>query len=160
MKIGVYPGSFDPVTNGHLDIIERASALFDKLIVAVSLNSRKNHLFDMEERVKILQEVLQPFPNVVVDSFTGLTVNFVEKKDAQAIVRGLRATSDFESEFQMAVTNKKLKPKIETLFLMSKPEYTFLSSSMVKEVASLNGCIVDFVPDFVLEKIREKYLKK
>lgn len=160
MKIGVYPGSFDPVTNGHLDIIERASALFDKLIVAVSLNSRKNHLFDMEERVKILQEVLQPFPNVVVDSFTGLTVNFVEKKDAQAIVRGLRATSDFESEFQMAVTNKKLKPKIETLFLMSKPEYTFLSSSMVKEVASLNGCIVDFVPDLVLEKIREKYLKK
>ncbi len=158
MKIGVYPGSFDPITNGHLDIIERSARLFDKVIVAVSLNARKTPLFEMEERVELLEQVLKPYSNVEIDYFKGLTADYVENRGAQAIIRGLRATSDFENEFQMAVTNKKMKPKIETLFLMSKPNFSYLSSSLVKEIASLNGCVKGFVPDYVEQRLKEKYL--
>lgn len=157
MRIAVYPGSFDPVTNGHLDIIVRAAELFDRLIVAVSCNPKKKPLFTIDERVEILREVLAPYKNVEVDSFEGLTVNFCRKVGARAIIRGLRAISDFESEFQMALTNKKLMPELETVFLMAKAEYAFLSSSVVKELAYYGGCVDQFVPPLVEKKLREKY---
>lgn len=157
MKLAVYPGSFDPVTNGHLDIIERAAQLFDHLIVAVFVNKGKKPLFTIEERVNILKDVLTPYNNVSVDCFEGLTVNYMVRKNAQAIIRGLRAVSDFENEFQMALTNKKLCPDTETVFLMSKAEWAFLSSSMVKEVASFGGCIADFVPPGIEKLVIEKY---
>lgn len=157
MKTAVYPGSFDPVTNGHLDIIERAAAIFDRVIVAVSVNSKKQPLFTMEERVKLLKEVLAPYDNVEVDYFEGLTVDYVIKKQAQTIIRGLRAVSDFENEFQMAITNKKLRPQVETLFMMSKANYSFLSSSLIKEIASFKGCIREFVPDIVEGALRSRF---
>jgi len=157
MKLAVYPGSFDPVTNGHLDIIERAACLFDQVIVAVSVNSGKNPLFTLEERVELLRETVKPFKNVSVDSFEGLTVNYTAGKKAQAIIRGLRAISDFENEFQMALTNKKLQPDVETVFMMSRAQWSFLSSSVVKEVASLGGCIGEFVPAVVEKKLKEKF---
>lgn len=156
MKIAVYPGSFDPVTNGHLDIIERAGTVFDKVIVAVLKNSDKNPLFSMKERAGILKEVLVPYSFAEVDCYTGLTVEYVEEKGAIAIIRGLRAISDFENELQMALTNKKLKPSIETVFLMANAEYSFLSSSIVKEIARWGGCIDGLVPPLVIEKIKEK----
>ena len=159
-RIAVYPGSFDPVTNGHLDIIGRASSLFDELIVAVSLNPGKTPLFTLEERAELLRKVLDPWPNVKVDFFRGLTVNYAEKVGAQAIIRGLRAVSDFENEFVMALSNRKLSLNVDTLFLMTKAEYSFISSSVVKEVAGFGGCIKDFVPEIVqkrlFERIREK----
>ncbi|MBF7082363.1 pantetheine-phosphate adenylyltransferase [Desulfallas sp. Bu1-1] len=157
MRIAVYPGSFDPVTNGHLDIIERAAILFDRLIVAVSLNPGKQPLFSVEERMDMLKEVTQPFYNVIVDAFNGLTVNFAKKNEAQAIIRGLRAISDFENEFMMALTNKKLQTSVETVFLMTRAEYSFISSSAVKEVASFGGCVKDMVPPVVAERLREKF---
>jgi pantetheine-phosphate adenylyltransferase len=157
LRIAVYPGSFDPVTNGHLDIIERAAILFDRLIVAVSLNPGKQPLFSVEERMDMLKEVTQPFYNVIVDAFNGLTVNFAKKNEAQAIIRGLRAISDFENEFMMALTNKKLQTSVETVFLMTRAEYSFISSSAVKEVASFGGCVKDMVPPVVAERLREKF---
>lgn len=157
MRVAIYPGSFDPITNGHIDIIERASLMVDKLIVTVAINSSKKALFTIEERVNILSEVLNKYPNVYVDTFAGLTVNYAKKQGAQAIIRGLRAISDFESEFQMALTNKKLVPEVETLFLMSKAEYSFLSSSVIKELATYNGCIKDFVPAVVETRLKEKF---
>lgn len=156
MRLAVYPGSFDPVTNGHLDIIERAAQLFDHLIVAVSVNAGKSPLFTLEERVAMLKEVLTPFTNVSVDSFQGLTATYSLEKQAQAIIRGLRAISDFENEFRMALTNKKLVPAVETLFLMSQPEWSFLSSSVVKEVGYFGGRVSDFVPKSVEEKLTKK----
>lgn len=157
MKIAVYPGSFDPVTNGHLDIIERAAQIFDRVIVAVSVNSKKQPLFTMEERVALLETVLSDYQNVEVDNFEGLTVDYVVKRQAQSIIRGLRAVSDFENEFQMAVTNKKIRPQVETLFMMSKTDYSFLSSSLIKEIASLNGCVKEFVPEVVERALKNKY---
>lgn len=157
MRIAVYPGSFDPVTNGHLDIIERAAILFDRLIVAVSLNPGKRPLFTVEERMDMLKEVTQPYYNVIIDAFNGLTVNFAKKNEAQAIIRGLRAISDFENEFMMALTNKKLQTSVETVFLMTRAEYSFISSSAVKEVASFGGCVKDMVPPVVAERLREKF---
>ncbi|PKM82592.1 MAG: pantetheine-phosphate adenylyltransferase [Firmicutes bacterium HGW-Firmicutes-14] len=157
MKLAVYPGSFDPVTNGHVDIIERAAQLFDHVIVAVSKNSGKKPLFTLEERVKILNNVLVQYKNVSVDSFEGLTVKYASIKNAQAIIRGLRAISDFENEFQMALTNKKLEPNVETVFMMSRAKWSFLSSSVVKEVASLGGCIEEFVPGLVEKRLKEKF---
>ncbi|MBE3586421.1 MULTISPECIES: pantetheine-phosphate adenylyltransferase [Desulfofundulus] len=158
MRIAVYPGSFDPITNGHLDVIERAACLFDQLVVAVSRNTSKKPLFTVSERLEMLREVLQPYYNVVVDSFDGLTVNYAKNLGAQAIIRGLRAISDFENEFMMALTNKKLVPSIDTLFLMTRAEYSFISSSAVKEVAYFGGCVRDLVPPVVEQKLREKFM--
>ncbi|MFZ5649378.1 MAG: pantetheine-phosphate adenylyltransferase [Bacillota bacterium] len=157
MRIGVYPGSFDPVTNGHLDVIERAANLFDRVIVSVSRNTNKKPLFTVKEREEILNEVLRPYSNVLVDSFEGLTVDFAKKKDAVAIIRGLRAISDFENEFMMAQTNKKLAPTVDTIFLMTKPEFSFISSSAVKEVAMFGGCVKGLVPPLVEQKLIMKY---
>ncbi|MHB8170017.1 MAG: pantetheine-phosphate adenylyltransferase [Thermincolia bacterium] len=159
MKVAVYPGSFDPITNGHLDIIERSAMLFDKVIVAASVNAGKYSLFTMEERVELIKKVTSQYPNVEVDSFNGLTVEYVVSKGAQVIVRGLRAISDFDNEFKMAVTNKKLQPNVETMFMMSKAHYSFLSSSLVKEIASYGGCINGFVPEVVEQALREKNAK-
>lgn len=157
MRLAIYPGSFDPVTNGHLDIIERAATLFDGLIVAVSMNPGKKPLFTVEERLQMLSEVTRPFDNVTTDSYKGLTVNFACEKNAKAIIRGLRAISDFENEFMMALTNKKLQAAVETIFLMTRAEYSFISSSAVKEVASFGGCVRDLVPPLVQKRLRDKY---
>lgn len=159
MKIGLYPGSFDPITNGHLDIIERAARFFDKVIIAVSVNSGKKPLFTIEERVDMLRNVLKDFSNVEIDSFEGLTVEYASERGAAAIVRGLRAISDFENEFQMALTNKKLKPKVETLFMMAQANYSFLSSSVVRELAMHGGCVQEFVPSYVEKRLREKFAR-
>lgn len=156
MKTAVYPGSFDPITNGHLDIIARASAIFDEVIVAVSTNVSKNPFFSMAERVELITVAIAPYPNVKVDSFCGLTAEYVHTRGAHIIIRGLRAVSDFEGEFQMAVANKKLQPEVETLFMMSKTEYSFLSSSLIKEIAKYNGCIKGFVPNIVEVQLQEK----
>ncbi|HEX3032821.1 MAG TPA: pantetheine-phosphate adenylyltransferase [Bacillota bacterium] len=156
MKIAVYPGSFDPITNGHLDIIERAAAIFDQVIVAISVNSAKRPLFSMDERAELIKKAIQPYPNVKVDSFTGLTVEYVKNTGAQVIIRGLRAISDFESELQMAMVNKKLRPETETMFMMAKKDYSFLSSSIIKEVTQYGGCIKGFVPEIVEIKLIEK----
>ena len=144
MKIAVYPGSFDPVTNGHLDIMERGAKLFDKLIVAVAKNPGKEPLFSLEERISMLEESLSHLSNVEVSCFKGLLVEFARAQQATAILRGLRALSDFEYEFQMASINKKIGD-IETVFMMTSNDYAFLSSSAVKEVASLGGCVKGFV---------------
>ncbi len=158
MRIGIYPGSFDPVTNGHLDIIERSDGFFDRLIVAVARNPQKiKPLFTVDERVQILESVLEKYPNIIVDSYDGLTVNYALKQGANAIVRGLRAITDFESEFVFALTNKKLAPQLETVYLMTRAEYSFISSSTVKEVASYDGCLSAMVPDLVAVKLKEKF---
>jgi len=157
LRIGVYPGSFDPVTNGHLDVIERAANLFDRIIVSVSRNSSKRPLFTVKEREEMLLEILRPYNNVLVDSFEGLTVNFALEKGAIAIIRGLRAISDFENEFMMALTNKKLAPEVDTIFLMTQPEYSFISSSAVKEVVRFGGCVKGLVSPTVEEKLIKKF---
>lgn len=159
MKV-VYPGSFDPVTNGHLDIIERAALLFEEVFVAVLKNPNKNPLFSVEERIEVLQEVTGHIPNVKIDSFDGLLVEYARQQSAKAVIRGLRAVSDFEFEFQVALTNRKLYDDVETIFLMTSNQYSFLSSSIVKEVASLGGCVRDLVPIEVEEKLKEKYRQK
>lgn len=159
MKLAIYPGSFDPVTNGHLDIIDRAASLFDQVIVAVSVNSGKHPLFTLEERKKMLHEVVKFYKNVTIDGFEGLTVEYTAKMNAQVIIRGLRAISDFENEFQMAITNKKLQPTVETMFMMAQAEWSFLSSSVVKEVAFLGGCIDAFVPLIVERNLKQKFFR-
>ncbi len=158
-RIAVYPGSFDPVTNGHLDIVGRAAQVFDEVIVAVSKNSGKQPLFTIEERVEMLNKLLTPYANVRVGSFFGLTVNYARLHKATAIIRGLRAISDFENEFQMALTNKKLMPEVETIFMMAQADVSFLSSSVVKEVASYGGCVGAFVPALVEQRLRQKFNK-
>lgn len=155
----MYPGSFDPVTNGHLDIIDRAAALCDQLIVAVLVNSSKTPLFTLEERVDLLQQVLKDRPNVRVESFSGLLVSFMKEKGATAIIKGLRAVSDFEYEFQMALLNKNQNPDIETLFMMTNVNYSYLSSSMVKELVKYGGTIDDLVPEYVRDEIVRKFKK-
>lgn len=156
MKIAVYPGSFDPVTNGHLDIIERASKLFDKLIVAVLINSNKTPLFSVEKRLEFLEESCKNFKNVEVASFDGLLIEFVKKKNADTIIKGLRAVSDFEYEFQMALMNRKLNPEIETVFMMTSNKYSYLSSSLVKEVAKFGGCVRGLIPEVVEKELYKK----
>jgi len=157
LRTALYPGSFDPVTYGHLDIIERAARLFDKVIVSVSKNASKRPLFTIAEREEMLREILLPYDNVLVDSFNGLTIHFARQKNAQAIIRGLRVISDFENEFMMALTNKKQAPEIDTMFLMAKAEYMFISSSGVKELAFFGGCINGLVPLKVEEWLKKKY---
>ena len=160
MKTAVYPGTFDPVTYGHLDVILRASKLFDCVIVGVLHNSSKSPLFSVEERVKILAKATKDIPNVEVKAFEGLSVNFARENHAQVIVRGLRAVTDFEYELQMAQTNHKLEENVETIFLSTRLEYSYLSSTIVKEVASFNGDISQFVPKVVEQRIREKIQKR
>jgi len=157
MKTAIYPGSFDPVTNGHLDIIKRAAESFDKLIVAVLYNNKKKPLFNVEERVSLLKEVTKDLPNVSIDSFSGLLVDYTKENDIKIIVKGLRAISDFEAEFQMALVNKKLCPDTETFFMTTKAEYAYLSSSVVKEVHSFGGNIREFVPQCVAEALKHKH---
>lgn len=153
----VYPGSFDPVTKGHLNIIKRASNIFDEVIVAVFQNPNKDPIFSMEERVRLLKETTENINSVKIDSFTGLTTKYVKSKNASAIIRGLRAVSDFEGEFQMASMNKELDPEIETIFLMTDSKYAFLSSSVVKEVAQFGGKMDNVVPKPVEEALIAKY---
>ncbi|MBU0566876.1 pantetheine-phosphate adenylyltransferase [bacterium] len=158
-KIGVYPGSFDPVTLGHLDIIERAVPLFDRLIVACGENLSKKPFFNARQRVEMLKQVTASFPRVEVDSFSTLLAHYVKEKKATTIVRGLRAVSDFEHEFQAAIINRKLAPEVETIFLMTKEEHLYLSSSIVKEIALLGGCIKGLVPEIIEEKLVERFEK-
>lgn len=159
MRTVIYPGSFDPLTNGHLDVIQRATKLFDKVIVAVAQNESKNPLFTLDERVKLVSGCVRHLPNVEADAFDGLLVEYVEKRSAQAIIRGLRAVSDFEFEFQLALMNRKLNERIETIFMMPKDTYTFLSSRIVKEIARLGGDVSTFVPPLV-EKALKTRVKK
>ena len=156
MHRAVYPGSFDPVTFGHIDIIERAAALVDELIVAVLVNQAKTPLFSVDERVNMLRDVGGHVPNVRVEAFSGLSVDFVKKCDARFIVRGLRAITDFEYELQMSQTNRIMAPEIDTIFLTTSLSYAYLSSTTVKEVASYGGDISHFVPALVAERIKEK----
>lgn len=156
MRIGVYPGSFDPVTNGHLDILNRASKLFDKVIVAVIHNPQKQGFFTIDERVALLVEATRNNPRVIVDSFTGLLMDYVTKVGAHAVIRGLRAVGDFDYEMQMALMNKKLCPAVESIFIVSCPEYIYISSTKIKEVAMLGGNISDLVPKNVEKKLLEK----
>jgi pantetheine-phosphate adenylyltransferase len=156
MRIAIYPGSFDPLTNGHLDVVQRAAKLFDRVIVAVAKNEGKHPLFTLEERVALVGQSVKKLPNVEVDAFDGLLVNYVVSKNARAIVRGLRAISDFEFEFQLALMNRKLNENVETIFMMPKDTYTFLSSRIVKEIARLGGEVGPFVPAPVQKALKKK----
>jgi pantetheine-phosphate adenylyltransferase len=156
--VAIYPGSFDPITNGHLDLIERGSALFDKLIVSILRNDQKEALFSVDERIEMLQEVVPKFTNVTVSSFDGLLVDYAEQCGATVILRGIRAVSDYEYELQMALMNRRLRPTIETVFLMAGEAHSFLSSRLVKEVIRLGGNISDLVPPSVEGKLRKRLL--
>lgn len=156
MRRAIYPGSFDPVTNGHLDVIERARKLFDEVVVAVAHNDQKQPLFTLEERLDFLRAVTQGMDGVKIAPLGGLLVDFAVQQEARAVVRGLRAVSDFEFEFQMALMNRKLEASVETIFLMPKEEYTYLSSRIVKEIARLGGDVSGFVPSCVVQSFREK----
>lgn len=160
MRICVYPGTFDPVTNGHMDIIARAATLFDKVIIGIARDNYKNVLFSPEERLAILKEVTADFENVEVELFSGLLMEYCKAKNACAVIRGLRAVSDFEYEMQLALMNKKLNPNVETVFLMTGQQHSFISSSIIKDVAVLGGNITDLVPPSVEARIIEKYRTK
>ncbi len=157
MKVAVYPGSFDPVTNGHLDIIERAAGVCDKVVVGVLNNTSKTPMFSAEERVDMLKGVTRGLKNVEVDSFSGLLVDFAESHGAKVIIKGLRTVADFEYEFQMALLNKTLNQNIETMFMMTNSKYSYISSSMVKELAGFNGDLTGLVPAQIINKIKQKY---
>ena len=156
-KIAVYPGSFDPLTNGHLDIITRSSKLFDKVIVTVLTNSSKQPLFSVEERLTLIRRTTKHLPNVEVESFSGLLVDFAKEKNCNVLIKGLRVVSDFEYEFQMALANKSLMPNVETMFLPTAQEYMFLSSSIVKELARYHGDLTGLVPPEIEQDIRNKF---
>ncbi len=160
MNIAIYPGSFDPITNGHLDIATRAAKIFDKLIIGVYETPSKPLLFSTEERVELIRKAIADLPNVEVQSFSGLTVEFARRVKAKAMVRGLRMSADFEREFDMAMMNKKLFPELEFVCLMSSVEYQFLSSSLMKEAASLGGAIDEMVPEHVASALRKKFQGK
>jgi pantetheine-phosphate adenylyltransferase len=154
--IAIYPGSFDPPTNGHLDLIERGSKIFDELVVAILRNAEKDPLFSLAERRLMLQDLTSHFKNVRVDTFEGLTVDYAAKVKASAVLRGIRALSDYEYELQMALMNRKLQPELETVFMMPAEQYSYLSSRLVREVAQLGGSIQDLVPEMVEQRLREK----
>ena len=158
-RIAICPGSFDPITNGHVDIIERAVPIFDEIIVAVLNNSSKQPLFSVQERMELIADVTSHLPQIKVDSFNGLLVDYAAEVGATAIVRGLRAVSDFEYEMQVASINKKMNDQIETLFMMTNNQYSFLSSSIVKEAAKYGASVADLVPPSVEEALRQKYTK-
>jgi pantetheine-phosphate adenylyltransferase len=158
--IAVYPGTFDPVTNGHLDIIKRASQLFDKVIVTIAVNTSKSTLFTKEERKEMLSRTIPENKNVEVDVFNGLVVDYAIQKKATVLIRGLRAISDFEYEFQMSLTNQKMQPSVTTIFLMPNEKYTYLNSSLIREIARLKGDVKCFVPPFVKKKLLEKFGNK
>ncbi|ANE40765.1 phosphopantetheine adenylyltransferase [Fervidobacterium sp. SC_NGM5_O18] len=157
MVRAIYPGSFDPITYGHIDIAKRAAELFDELYVVVMENKRKNYTFTIEERVEMVKECLKDLPNVRVDTFSGLLVEYTTKNNINVVIRGLRAVTDFEYELQMALANKEICNGVETVFLMTDKNYSFLSSSLVKEVASFGGQVSQWVPEFVERKLREKF---
>lgn len=157
MEIGIYPGSFDPVTNGHIDIIKRSAKLVDTLIVAILDNTHKHALFSVDERIQLLRESCSDIENLEIQAFSGLLIDFAREKEANLIIRGLRALTDFEYEFQMAQMNKHLYVEIETIFLVTDVKYSFLSSSAIKEVAKFGGNISDFVPSVVAKKTYSKY---
>ena len=156
-RIAVYPGSFDPLTNGHVDIILRGARIFDKIVLALLVNVDKNPLFSLEERVEITRKVFQEYPNVEVDTFDGLLVDYAKRRDISVIVRGLRAISDFEYELQMALMNRRLSPETETVFMMPAEQYTYVSSRLVKEVFALGGSVSGLVPEVVEERLKEKH---
>ncbi|MDB6110541.1 MAG: phosphopantetheine adenylyltransferase [Pedosphaera sp.] len=158
MRTVIYPGSFDPLTNGHLDVIQRATKLFDRVIVAVAKNESKSPLFTLEERLDLVTRAVEHLPTVDADSFDGLLVEYAESQSAQAIIRGLRAVSDFEFEFQLALMNRKLNERVETIFMMPKDTYTFLSSRIVKEIARLGGDVSSFVPAHVQKALLARLL--
>ena len=157
MKIGIYPGSFDPITLGHLDIIERSSKLVDQLIIGVLINSSKSPLFTNEERVDLIKKTTSHIPNVEVISYNGLLVDFAKERNADILIRGLRAVTDFEYELQLAQINKKLYPQVETIFLATNVNYAYLSSSVVREVARYGGDIKQFVPESIVQSVYDKY---
>ncbi len=157
MRTVIYPGSFDPLTYGHLDVVQRAAKLFDKVIIAVADNETKKPLFNLRERVQLVKRGIKHLPNVEVDSFNGLLVKYADKRGATAVIRGLRAVSDFEFEFQLALMNRKLNDRIETIFMMPGDAYTFLSSRIVKEVARLGGDVSPFVPKHVQKALKGKF---
>jgi len=156
-KVAIYPGSFDPITYGHIDIIERGLEIFDKVIVAIAENEEKRPLFSVEERLRMVKSCFKDTPNVIVDSFKGLLVNYVGKTNAKVILRGLRATSDFEYEFHMASMNRSLNTRLDTLFMMTSKDYFFVSSRTIKEVASLGGTVEGLVPDLVARRLKKKF---
>jgi len=155
-KLAIYPGSFDPVTNGHLDLIERASKLFGRLVVTVARNAEKAPMFTLKERVEMLREATQPFPNVEVDTFDGLLVDYARKLGARVLLRGIRAVSDYEYELQMALMNRRLEPQLETVFMLPAVEYSYLSSHLVRELAVLGGSLNGLVPPAVEQRLRIK----
>jgi len=156
----IYPGSFDPLTFGHVDIIERSTRLFDKVIVAILTNPQKAALFTIKERTELMHDILEPrFPNVEIDVFEGLLVDYAEQKKAQVIVRGIRAISDYEYEFQMALMNRRLAPEIETVFMTPAEHYSYLSSRLVKEIAELGGSVSGLVPELVEKRLKQRFKK-
>ena len=156
MKIAIYPGSFDPITKGHLDVLETSAGIFDKVIIAVAKNSEKNGFLSVEERVNLIKESSKHIKNVEVDSFEGLTIEYAKKRNAQILIRGLRAVSDFEYEMQLSQTNSALAQEVQTVFLITKPEYNFISSSTVREILLNNGDISKFVPSAVFEYLSNR----
>lgn len=156
MKTAIYPGSFDPITNGHLDIIERASRIFDKVIVAVLINVDKDGLFNIDERVALIEKVINKFNNVQVKCFKGLLVDFLRREESSILIKGLRGATDFEYEHQMALINKKLDDDVETLFMMANTDYSYVSSSMIKQVGMFGGCVKGLIPEEILEDFNKK----
>jgi len=159
-RVAIYPGSFDPVTNGHIDVVERGLRIFDKIVVAILHNPNKRGLFTIEERMEMLQDCLKEFSNVEVDTFDGLLVEYAAKRNAQAILRGLRALSDFDYEFQMALMNRRLNREIQTVFLMTGLRWIFTSSSIIREAASFGGNVNGMVPPLVSKKLKERFSRK